>query len=37
VHGGRIRGAMNDWSLFITFLLAAIVLAFGIDLAAGAV
>lgn len=32
----RMHRAMDDWSLFITFLLGAVVLAFGIDLAIGA-
>jgi hypothetical protein len=32
-----MRRAMDDWSLGITLILAAIVLAYGINLAAGAV
>lgn len=31
-----MQRAMDDWSLFITFLLGVVVLAFGIDLAIGA-
>lgn len=31
-----MQPAMDDWSLFITFILGAIVLAYGINLAAGA-
>lgn len=30
----RILGAMNDWSLFVSFLLGVVVLAYGINLAA---
>ncbi|MGX6450190.1 hypothetical protein ACVU7I_19290 [Patulibacter sp. S7RM1-6] len=33
----RIPGAMDDWSLFISFIVGALVLAYGINLAAGAV
>lgn len=32
-----MQRAMDDWSLTITLILGAIVLAYGIDLAAGAV
>jgi hypothetical protein len=32
-----MHGAMDDWSFFITLTLAAVVLAYGINLAAGAV
>lgn len=32
--GSRILGAMNDWSLFVSFLLGVVVLAYGINLAA---
>jgi hypothetical protein len=28
---------MDDWSLFITFLVAALVLAYGVNLAVGAI